>query len=129
MKRISVTGQNLSIIPPEQFGFRLVHNITILAAKIACEAYEAFNREINTVMLLLDMEKAFDSVWHAGLIYKLFAIFNLPLHIVSLIHSYIQNRTFQVRIEENYSLPKHLYTGVPQGTHRPISSTLHFIYI
>jgi len=72
------------------------------------------------------MEKAFDSVWHAGLIYKLFAIFNLPLYIVSLIHSYIQNRTFQVRIEERYSLPKHLCAGVPQGT--VLSPQLYTLY-
>lgn len=126
LERINREVEKFSIIPPEQFGFRPNHNTTMLAAKIACEAYKNFNKEMNTAMLLLDMEKAFDSVWHAGLIYKLFAIHKLPLHLVSLIHSYIQNRTFQVRVEDVLSTPKNLYAGVPQGT--VLSPQLYILY-
>lgn len=66
-------------------------------------------------MLLLDIEKAFDTVWHKGLIHKLDSI-NLPLYLSKLIQNYLSRRTFRVQINNNFSREQKIATGVPQGS-------------
>lgn len=124
--RINRTVESLSILPPEQFGFRPRHNTTLLAAKLTTDIFSGFNREMNTVLLLLDMERAFDTVWHAGLIYKLAHVHGLPLHLVALVYSFIKDRKFQVRVENVLSSSRPINAGVPQGT--VLSPQLYSLY-
>nr|WP_253308721.1 reverse transcriptase family protein [Rickettsia endosymbiont of Ceutorhynchus assimilis] len=126
LSRVNRFVENFSILPNEQFGFRPRHNTTLLAAKICCDVFQAFNRRMNTTLLLLDIERAFDRVWHAGLIYKLLAIFNFPLHIISLIQSFISGRTFCVKQGDALSNPKPIQAGVPQGS--ALSPLLYSLY-
>lgn len=115
------------LIPDEQFGFRPGHDTNLLAAKIVNDIFDAYNLKMNTTLLLLDMEKAFDSVWHAGLLYKLAVLHNIPLYFVSLLNSYLSKRTFQVNIENSFSGYRNLKSGVPQGT--VLSPLLYTLYI
>lgn len=48
-------------------------------------------------MLTFDIEKAFDSVWHKGLIYKMFKL-KFPLYLVKIIYSFLSRRFFYVSI-------------------------------
>lgn len=117
----------LNLIPDEQFGFRPRHNTNLLAARIVNDIFEGYNKKMNTALLLLDMEKAFDTVWHLGLIYKVAVTYNIPLYFISLLSSYLSGRCFQVRIENAYSLPGNLKSGVPQGT--VLSPLLYTLYV
>lgn len=98
----------------EQFGFRESHSTTLQLATITDQITKNFNYNKITAMLNLDIEKAFDTVWHEGLIYKLIKI-NFPPHLIKIIHSYLTNRTFQVRVEKTLSTKLALRAGVPQG--------------
>ncbi|GFV09362.1 hypothetical protein TNCV_2821211 [Trichonephila clavipes] len=49
-----------------------------------------------------DVEKAFDRVWHNGLLFKLIQI-NLPPYLIKIIYEYLSNRTFQVKINSIHS--------------------------
>lgn len=81
LTRIEKIANNMSVVPKEQFGIRKGHSTTLLTARVLSEGFSAFNKQMCTAALFLDMERAFD------LIYKLGTIFNFPLHIVSLISS------------------------------------------
>jgi hypothetical protein len=74
----------------------------------------------------LDVEKAFDSVWHDGLRYKLTAI-QLPAKLVRLLSSYLTERTIKVKIETELSAPVRLLAGTPQGG--VLSPLLYLIYV
>src|SRR5271156_64891 len=50
----------------------------------------------------LDVEKAFDSVWHDGLWHKLSQL-QLPVKLVRLVSSFLANRTIQVRVNQTLS--------------------------
>lgn len=65
-------------------------------------------------MLTLDCERAFDTVWHQGLIFKLDQM-NFPSYIVKVVMSYLNERNFQVKVNSTLSDTKHIKAGVPQG--------------
>jgi hypothetical protein len=68
-----------------------------------------------TGMLLLDIQKAFDKVWTQGLIYKLIQL-RFPSQLIKLLHSYLTDRYFQVKVDGVLSEPKEITAGVPQGS-------------
>lgn len=80
----------------------------------------------STGIILLDIEKAFDSVWHDGLIHKLVK-FGFPIYIVKLVKSFLEDRMFSVSINGTLSAPKNIPAGAPQGS--VLSPTLYNIFI
>jgi hypothetical protein len=64
-------------------------------------------------MLLLDVERAFDSVWHDALLHKLIL---RGYNLVRIIYSFLNDRTFQVSVGESKSSVCDIPYGVPQGT-------------
>jgi hypothetical protein len=62
---------------------------------------------------LLDISKAFDRVWHTGLLHKLRQF--LPLNYYLILNSYLHNRHFQVKVEDSYTDLLPVNAGVPQG--------------
>ena len=66
-------------------------------------------------LLLMDVEKAFDAVWHNGLLKKLHDM-ELPGDILRIISSFLTDRTIQVRIGNTLSEVVKLLAGTPQGS-------------
>ncbi|CAH2092397.1 unnamed protein product [Euphydryas editha] len=99
----------------EQFGFRRNHSTTQQLARVSEQITHGLNQKKCTGMVLLDIEKAFDTVWHEGLLHKLL-INNVPTGLVKLVQSYLVNRSFSVAIGEHRSSLKPIPAGVPQGS-------------
>ena len=102
-------------IRPEQFGFRPKHSTTIQLVKVVDEISNALNRRFKTAAALLDVEKAFDKVWHDGLISKLIS-FGIPSQLINIIQSFLSARTFQIKIGDTKSSIRSVQAGVPQGS-------------
>lgn len=66
-------------------------------------------------MILIDMEKAFDTVWHDGLIHKL-SKFGTPIYLIKLIASFLRGRSFVVDVNGKKSSPKTMPAGLAQGS-------------
>lgn len=99
----------------EQFGFRAAHSTTQQLARVAEHIAHHLNLNESTGMVLLDIEKAFDTVWHEGLIHKLI-VCGVPLLLVRLLQSYLLDRRFVVHISDTKSSCKSVPAGVPQGS-------------
>lgn len=99
----------------EQFGFRPSHSTTQQLARVSEHISHHLNLNESTGMFLLDIEKAFDTVWHAGLLHKLVKL-ELPISMVKLIQSYLRNRKFMVHIGNVKSSIQTVPAGVPQGS-------------
>jgi hypothetical protein len=85
-----------------------------------------FNNNLSTAAVFLDIEKAFDTSWHPGLLYK-FTKLNFPARTVKLIRSFLFNRKFYVSVEGELSTPSEIQAGVPQGS--VLSPMLYNLYI
>ena len=66
-------------------------------------------------MTLLDVSKAFDSVWHNDLIYKMI-IYKFPKYLIHIIYFYIRLRKLYVNYNDIDSENKSIVAGIPQGS-------------
>ena len=66
-------------------------------------------------VISLDISKAFDRVWHKGLLAKL-PMFCLHQTIIKLIGSFLSDRSIAVRVEGSLSNLQSINAGVPQGS-------------
>lgn len=123
--RINLFNSINNVLPDEQFGFRPQHSTIHQVCRI--KNMINLNKSVrkSTGMILLDVEKAFDSIWHDGLIYKMHH-FNFPNYILKLIRSFCSNRSFRVCIGNSLSSNKSIPAGVPQGS--ILSPFLYSIY-
>lgn len=112
-------------IPTYQFGFKkktsTIHPLTILTSNFQC------NRKMGnkTATLFMDIQKAFDSVWHAGLIFKLFHL-KCPTYLIKIIENFLINRKLQVRVKNKDSEEIAPAQGLPQGS--PLSPLLYNLF-
>ena len=74
----------------------------------------------------LDISKAFDRVWHAGLFHKLKS-HGIPGQIFGLISSFLSNRRLHVVLDGKSSQEYPVNAGIPQGS--ILVPTLFLLYI
>lgn len=105
------------LIPNEQFGFRAQHSCVNQVHRITEYILDGFHRKRpkGTAALFFDIAKAFDKVWHNGLIFKLFTL-GIPDRLVLILHSFLLHRYFQFRVEGSRSSLHPIRAGVPQGS-------------
>jgi hypothetical protein len=70
---------------------------------------------LSTAAVFLDIEKAFDTIWHPGLLYKLSKLHFLT-DLVKLISSFISNRKFKISGEGEMPTPREIKAGMPKGS-------------
>jgi hypothetical protein len=85
-----------------------------------------FNNDISTATVFLDNEKAFDTTWHLGLLYKLSEL-KFLVSLIKYISSFLSQRKFRVLVKGEISMPRAIQAGVPQGS--ILSLTLYSIHI
>ena len=122
---VSYLEQN-NIFIKEQSGFRTkkrtIDNIFFFKQK--CQ--EAFYSKAKVGNILFDIEKAFDKVWHDGLLFKMHEL-KIPPRIANWIKNFISNRIFAVNVNGKLSKEYPIKTGVPQGA--ILSPILFLIFI
>ena len=67
------------------------------------------------VAIFLDIDGAFDSVWHYGLLMKL-QYMGVEGHLLSFIRKFLHSRKIRVKINGHFSEKYTLHSGVPQGS-------------
>ena len=75
---------------------------------------ESFNRGEHVVAAFLDVEKAFDNVWHNGLRLKIFQL-DLPTKMTRWLSDFLVGRLIQVNVNNFFSSHINPKAGVPHG--------------
>lgn len=114
LKRLQPVLTSKQLIPEHQFGFRQQHSTIEQIHRIVTKISEDFEKKRYCSAAFLDISQAFDKVWHTGLLYKLKQ--QLPHHFYQILKSYIENRHFYVRHQDEQTKLYSIQSGVPQGS-------------
>ena len=109
-----------------QSGFRKNRSTIDQILRLADDAHKAVHTKQYTLAVMIDLEKAFDLVWHKGLIHKMKKL-GLKDNIVSFVSDFLSDRSIKVRIGSSLSRSYKLENGTPQGS--AISPFLFLIMI
>ena len=120
------TAEKCGVFSDFQYGFRSSWSTAYLLTVVPDRIRRAFNRSGATQAVALDISKAFDRVWHAGLLHKLKS-YGISGQIFGLISSFLSNRWLWVVLDGKSSLEYPGIAGVPQGS--ILGPTLFLLYI
>lgn len=124
IKRLMPIIESTFIIPSHQFGFRKHHGTIEQVHRLVETIQDTFENKKYCTAAFLDISQAFDKVWHDGLLYKIKNL--LPINYYTFIKSYLENRFFYVKEEDEMSSLNVINAGVPQGS--VLGPTLYLLY-
>lgn len=115
LARLTSFSEANLLLPDQQFGFRKNHSCDHQLLRVTNKIAQGLNTYKPTGVVFLDVAKAFDRVWHEGLLFKLI-LKKFPNSLVNLVASYLRNRSFHVAIRGERSSSRQIRAGVPQGS-------------
>ena len=109
-----------------QYGFRSSRSTAGLLTVVSDRIAKAFNRSGAALAVALDISKAFDRVWHAGVLHKLKS-YGISGQIFGLISSFLNNTRLRVVLDGKSSQEYPVNRGAPEGS--ILGPTLFLLYI
>uniref|UniRef100_A0A8C2XFQ1 Reverse transcriptase domain-containing protein n=1 Tax=Cyclopterus lumpus TaxID=8103 RepID=A0A8C2XFQ1_CYCLU len=104
-----------NLLDPHQSGFKAGHSTETALLAVSEQLHTARAASLSSVLILLDLSAAFDTVNHQILISSLQDL-GISGTALSLFSSYLTDRTYRVTWRGSVSEPCPLTTGVPQGS-------------
>ena len=125
-KRIVNHAEKCDLFSDFQHDFRSTRSTADLLTVVYDRIARAYNRSGATQAVALDISKAFDRVWQAGLLHK-HNSYGISGRILGLISSFLTSRQLPVVLDGNSSQEYPVNTGVPQCS--ILGLTIFLLYI
>ena len=104
-----------NILTARNSGFKKMDSAINQLIHLSHLIYKGLDDEMKIGMIFMDITKAFDKIWHKGLIYKLFRI-GFRGKLLNLLSSYLSERFQRVVLNGSFSDFRKIVSGVPQGS-------------
>ena len=114
LRRLEYHLETNNLLQPLSFGFRRGRSTLDALHLLKNDIRRAVEQRQFSVVVFLDLQAAFDSVWHQGLTYKLGKL-NISRQLLIWLSTYLEGRTSRVRVGAKLSEPRPVLVGVPQG--------------
>ena len=125
-KQLLTFLETSNLLSDHQYGFRKARSTGGLLAYAVHVWSSALESCGESRVISLDISKAFDRVWHKGLLAKL-PMFGLHHTLINWIGSFLSDRSIAVRVDGFLSNLHSINAGVPQGS--VISPVLFILFI
>ena len=102
-----------NLLFPNHFGFRPGNSCINQLLSINLEILSAFNMGLEVRGIFLDISKAFDKVWHEGLIFKLRQN-GIWGEMIPILENFSSNRKQRIVLNGQCSSWADIHAGVPQ---------------
>ena len=96
-------------------GFRKQRTCNDKMMRLADDVHKSINNKQFMLAVMIDLQRAFDRVWHDGLLYTIKKL-GLEGNIFNFIWDFLRNRTIQVCVGSELSSVRTLENGTPQGS-------------
>ena len=117
---------SLNLFTDRQYGFRASRSTADVLTVISDRFYRVLGCGGQARAIALDISKAFDKVWHAGLIHKL-RRYGISGSLLRLLQSFLSDRKIRVVLDGQNSACYSINAGVPQGS--VLGPTLFLLFI
>ena len=125
-KRFRNYAEQHGLFHKDQYGFRPNRGTNTAIALAYEQIATALGEKQQCHVVLRDVAKAFDRVWHQGLKYKITDL-GLPTIYEKILCDFLDDRTATIQLDGYKGPSFELNCGVPQGS--SLSPTLYIIYI
>ena len=104
------------LFPKFQSGFRRYHSTETAVLRVLSDIYSAIDQDQVSLLALLDVSAAFDTVDHGILLERLSTSYGLSGMAYTWLESYITGRAQIIHVGNHHSSPSKVLYGVPQGS-------------
>lgn len=115
IKQIDMYMSENNLWDPMQYGFKKNKGCPEAISKVINTVSQSLSRNSSVLLISLDLSKAFDTINHDILIYKL-QMLGFKDSAISLMRSYLNERIQIVKINQALSQEGKINQGIPQGT-------------
>jgi hypothetical protein len=126
LERLVAYIEGNRLIDPTQQGFRKNHSTTNALLRLVQSIVDGFNKDECTLAWLVDLEKAYDSIWREGLMVELYNM-GIKGKIWRWINNFLSGRTARCILGDFLGEEFETKIGLPQGS--VISPTLLNLFI
>ena len=124
--RIRLFAEQNNLIPDTQHEFRANYSTGTCVSTLFRAVQDGNKRKLKTAGLFIDLQKAFDSVWVEGLLYKLYDM-GLRRPLFGTLRSFLLNRRLAININDYTTTELPCSIGLPQGS--VLSPLLFTLYV
>ena len=116
LKQLSFHLQSNNLVEPFQSAYCSNHSTETALVRVVSDLLVAADNGNVSILSLLDLSAAFDTLDHNILLNRLRNTFGLSNTVLSWFESYLTGRSQCVLVNNSKSNVKHLQNGVPQGS-------------